>query len=171
MLPTWVGADLVEAWGSGPFKKGHGNVWAPEEVYFPTILAILGYLRDDMDDEVVRKSVTFSEISRNGDAHPNSFQRLTAEVVMRMKASNAIFGRKFSEGSCSLSTWLQVTEQPSFSKEQKEEMLESDIRRSVDTIDVVGEVLVSRETLGEDEAFAVQRKRQRYLDKVMTHDT
>lgn len=50
----------VAAWGQGPWREGGGNVWAPEEVYFPTLLALLGHLRADGEDVVKRACVTFA---------------------------------------------------------------------------------------------------------------
>lgn len=44
-LQACVGDDLVRAWGpGGPWREGSG-VWAPEEVFFATMLSLLGYLR------------------------------------------------------------------------------------------------------------------------------
>lgn len=38
--------DLVDAFGlPGPWREGRG-VHAPEEIFFPTMLALLGYLRE-----------------------------------------------------------------------------------------------------------------------------
>lgn len=44
-LRACVGHDLVQAWGpGGQWRLGYG-VFAPEEVFFSTLLAILGYLK------------------------------------------------------------------------------------------------------------------------------
>ena len=72
------------------------------------MLAILGYLRKDQEDEVLRKSSTFAEFARRGDANPVSFKELNAGLIERMRRSGAIFGRKFSRGSCHISRWSSL---------------------------------------------------------------
>jgi hypothetical protein len=45
LLPQCVGSDLVVAWGpGGEWTEAGGGVYAPEEVYFPTMLSILGVM-------------------------------------------------------------------------------------------------------------------------------
>lgn len=40
--------DLVSAFGPpGQWKEGNGGVFAPEEMFFPTMLGILGYLQEN----------------------------------------------------------------------------------------------------------------------------
>ena len=40
--------DLVKAFGpGGSWSEVKGGVFAPEEVFFATMLSILGYIRDD----------------------------------------------------------------------------------------------------------------------------
>ena len=41
------GVDLVKSWGpGGQWQEDKGGVFAPEEVFFATMLALLGYLKD-----------------------------------------------------------------------------------------------------------------------------
>ena len=90
-LPETVGADLVAAWGKGAYTSSNGNVWAPEEVYFPTMLAILGYLREDHDDEVKRTNVNYARFAKKGDANPITFNRLDEGLLNEMRGTNALF--------------------------------------------------------------------------------
>jgi hypothetical protein len=47
--------DIVSAFGpGGQWSETKGGVFAPEEVFFATMLAILGYLRDEKPIESVR---------------------------------------------------------------------------------------------------------------------
>jgi hypothetical protein len=42
--------DIVDAFGpGGPWDKVQTGVYAPEEVFFPTMLATLGYLRPSVN--------------------------------------------------------------------------------------------------------------------------
>lgn len=84
------------------------GVHAPEEVFFPTALALLGYLRTDDGDGVVRRSVCFAEWPRIDAAHPARFARLDAALVGRMTAGGALFGRKFPPGACRRDQWLRA---------------------------------------------------------------
>jgi hypothetical protein len=82
LLPRCCGDDLVRAWGPpGPWSETTGGVFAPEEVYFPTMLALLGYLKDPpppaaagragaagaaVGVEVERRMVTYADWPRRG---------------------------------------------------------------------------------------------------------
>lgn len=116
--------DLVCAWGPpGPYSEEKGGVFAPEEVFFPTMLALLGYLRKDRAvsngsatatatmaaaAEVRLQSVNYAEFVRRGDANPRSFDRLSAKLVDGFRSSGALFARKFRKGSVSLRDWRAV---------------------------------------------------------------
>jgi hypothetical protein len=101
---------LVAAWGSGgTWTDTGGGVFAPEEVYFPTCLALLGYLRDadvkNGPDEVMRQTITYAEWKKVGDANPIKFTEFTEEICSKMRDSGALFGRKFDRGVCSGDQW------------------------------------------------------------------
>jgi hypothetical protein len=110
-LPHALGEDLVAAWGKGQYREGGSNVWAPEEVYFPTLLALLGYLRDggevegENEDQVRRKSVTYAEFKRQGDANPIAYPALTNTLLKNFRIAGAVFARKFGSGACTLEHW------------------------------------------------------------------
>ncbi len=66
------------------------------QVYFATMLGILGYLRpqpvsssgsraESSDDEVARRSVTFASWRRLGDPNPITFDRLTEKLVQEIR--------------------------------------------------------------------------------------
>lgn len=107
-------AALLEAWAT---------VHAPEEVFFATALALLGYLRDPPVPPVVgpEGAVTTGEVrilavnsaewARRGDAHPIQHSRFDADLVRRMTAQGALFGRKFAPGSVSAQQWRTVLSQ------------------------------------------------------------
>jgi hypothetical protein len=99
-------ADLVRAWGEGgTWREDNGNVWAPEEVFFPTMLSILGYLNESGKDEVVRKSVTYARWKKLGDANPISFSVLDAELLKEFRKEGSLFGRKFGPDAINVKRW------------------------------------------------------------------
>jgi len=131
------GGDLVRAWGpGGQWVEDKGGVFAPEEVFFATMLALLGYLRDPPpsllaslssssssssstpsippipppppSDQVCRLSVTYAEWRRAGDANPIVFPALTPALLLKMRASGALFARKFAAGSLTVEDWKRV---------------------------------------------------------------
>ena len=141
--------DLVLAWGpGGQYSEEKGGVFAPEEVYFPTLLALLGYLRDDSSPtsssstsssalphrEVKRQSVNYAEFVKAGDANPRSFSYLSTQLVQYFRKSGALFARKFPKGSVSLEDWkravLQETHGPTdrtrYDQNNKKRILEGD---------------------------------------------
>ena len=119
-LPKKVRADLVAAWGKGAFARNQStNVWAPEEVYFPTLLAILGYLREDHADEIKRTSVNYARFRRHGDANPITFQRLDEKLLIEMRETDALFGRKFAAGAISVQLWEKMIFSGSDCKEEQ----------------------------------------------------
>jgi hypothetical protein len=96
-------------------------VHAPEEVFFATALALLGYLRDPPpspataqaanEQEVRIAAVNFAEWARRGDAHPIQYSHFDADLVRRMTSAGALFGRKFAPGCVSVEHWRKVLEQ------------------------------------------------------------
>lgn len=131
-----AGADLVRAMGPpGPWSELTGGVFAPEEVFFPTMLAVLGYLRDSGSapsssgagagtgvgssngDEVRRRMVTYAEWPRRGAANPVSFARLDSPLLERLRRTGSCFARKFGPDSCSLSEWIAVVDACSYKHE------------------------------------------------------
>ena len=68
------------------------RVWAPEEVYFPTALALCGYMEEE--EEVSKRSVTHSEwdtrASNHKDrAHPLTYDdKFDDELVRRVRNEN-----------------------------------------------------------------------------------
>ena len=102
-------ADLVRAWGEGgTWSEANGNVWAPEEVFFPTMLSILGYLKEGGKDEVKRRSVTYAKFKKVGDANPISFTSFDAALLQDLRASGSLFGRKFGPGVADLARWKSL---------------------------------------------------------------
>lgn len=115
LLPRCVGDDLVSAWGpGGQWSEDKGGVFAPEEVYFATMLAILGYLRKAPSTvsgcrEVALQSSTFAKWRRLGDANPISYASLTAPLLDEIRSSGALFARKFARPEdCRLEDWRRL---------------------------------------------------------------
>lgn len=110
--------SLLSAWGAGgTWHERNGSVFAPEEVFFPTVLSLLGYLRDSTSTEngvtstgVKIAAVTFAEWAKKGDANPIAYDRFDAQLVQRMRATGAVFGRKFTQNSVTVSEWSRVVE-------------------------------------------------------------
>ena len=110
--------SLLSAWGSGgTWHEHNGSVFAPEEVFFPTVLSLLGYLRDstitdnDISSTGVKiAAVTFAEWAKKGDANPIAYNYFDAHLLQRMRATGAVFGRKFTQNSVTVSEWSRVVE-------------------------------------------------------------
>lgn len=105
-LRTVLGGDHIAAWE---------RVFAPEEMYFPTMLCVLGFLREgpEGEDEVRRRRVTYAHWQKRGDARPQSFTCIDTNSVQQMRDSGAVFGRKFSryeDGSRALHDWRAAIE-------------------------------------------------------------
>lgn len=88
------------------------RVWAPEEVYFPTALALCGYMDDE--EEVLKRSVTHSEwdtrASNHKDrAHPLTYDdKFDDELVKRVRNDNgALFMRKLKR-ELDLNVWEEI---------------------------------------------------------------
>ena len=77
-------------------------------MYFPTILALLGHLRDSSPDEVDRRRVTYARWMRKGDANPVRFDGLTVELLRDLRATGSLFARKFSAGSVPVDEWSRL---------------------------------------------------------------
>lgn len=120
-LPSLVDPDkkdLVIAWNT---------VHAPEEVYFSTMLALLGFLRDEpnathtihrnsdqnpfiktTNDEVWRRRVCYAEWKRKNDANPIGFPALTVSLCNHFRRHGSIFARKFGENTITVDQWKEV---------------------------------------------------------------
>ena len=89
------------------------NIWAPEEVYFPTALALLGKLGlGGTSEEVVRKSLMWSkwdERSRGSDqAHPIVYDgEFCVGLVNEARAEGCLFMRKWKR-QLDLAVWEDV---------------------------------------------------------------
>ncbi|RYH31054.1 hypothetical protein EON65_03595 [archaeon] len=131
-------ADLIDAFGSpGQWYEGKGGVHAPEEVFFPTMLALLGYLRSVSvlvdfcvcfitsgflswhiavcvifvqtgQDEVHRKRITYADWKKRSDANPITYSTLTPELYATIRGSGAYIGRKFAWGGVGVEAWRRV---------------------------------------------------------------
>eukprot|EP01036_Dinobryon_divergens_P022065 gene22065-30299_t len=104
--------DLVLAWGpGGQYSEEKGGVFAPEEVYFPTMLALLGYLRKGASSEGAQKgevklrSVNYAEFVRRGDPNPKTFSYISSKLVAAFRRTGALFARKFGKGSITTQQW------------------------------------------------------------------
>ena len=111
--------SLLSAWGSGgTWHEHNGSVFAPEEVFFPTVLSLLGYLRDNTSTDtgdatstgVKITAVTFAEWAKKGDANPIAYDYFDAQLVQRMRSTGAVFGRKFTQNSVTVSEWSRLVE-------------------------------------------------------------
>lgn len=129
-LQKCIGDDLVRAWGPGGQWKDGNGVFAPEEVFFSTMLAILGYLRKGGGasttagaagsnggtsvtsslDQVRRKMVTYATWARSGEANPVAYDRLTAVLLAECRREGCLFARKFGRHAVSLSEWSMLVE-------------------------------------------------------------
>ena len=97
-------------------KEEKGGVFAPEEVYFPTMLALLGYLRKGTsldgarkgEGEVKLRSVNYAEFVRKGDPNPKTFSHISSKLVVAFRRTGALFARKFGKGSITLQQWLHA---------------------------------------------------------------
>jgi hypothetical protein len=113
-IPGGKEPTFLSAWGNGgTWSETNNSVFAPEEIFFPTALALLGYLREPkvdvrssssssssssavQGDNYVRiAAVTFAEWARRGDANPVSYSSFDGALLRRMRSSGAVFGRKF----------------------------------------------------------------------------
>ena len=94
------------------------RVWAPEEVYFATALSLCGYLdannNDDEEQEVSKRSLTYSEwdtrASNHKDrAHPLTYDdKFDYELVRRIRNENgALFLRKLKR-ELDLNVWEEI---------------------------------------------------------------
>ena len=82
----------MRAWGpGGQYREGYEGVWAPEEVFFPTMLGILGYLLPSGKDQVKRCSVNYARWKKLGDANPISFSSSRPLFVGRDALRGSLF--------------------------------------------------------------------------------
>jgi hypothetical protein len=119
ILGTTSDADLVKAWGpGGTWSENTPGVWAPEEVFFPTMLALLGYLRKNnqnggstastANDQVKRQMVTYATWKKKGDPNPIAYDNFTENMISDFRATGAVFGRKFNKDAVNVATWRTV---------------------------------------------------------------
>eukprot|EP01031_Cornospumella_fuschlensis_P032007 gene32007-38700_t len=102
-------SDLIDAFGApGQWYEGKGGVHAPEEVFFPTMLALLGYLRSNGEDEVLRRRVNYAEWKKRSDANPITYPALTPQLYATIRSSGSLLGRKFARGGTSVDTWMRI---------------------------------------------------------------
>lgn len=102
------GLDLVSAFGPpGPWREGSGGAYAPEEMFFATMLSILGYLRPGYDklDEIKMQSAMFAEWEKRTDANPKIFDRLDDRLLHTARRSGAIMIRKFRKSRGLVDYW------------------------------------------------------------------
>ncbi len=113
-----VSTDIITAFGPGGTWKDHQDgVYAPEEVFFATMLSLLGYLRDDVRlfamiisfyffdvfytkptiDEVLRRNAVFAEWERSDKPHPITYEALTTELLEKIRLHQPILARKFND--------------------------------------------------------------------------
>ena len=89
--------DLPKKLDGHELIRAFTNCWAPEEVYFPTALALLGYIQTDA---VVRKSLVhaeWNERARNerDRAHPRCFDgEFDRDLVRELRSKGCLFVRK-----------------------------------------------------------------------------
>jgi len=69
--------DLPDRLGGQDLWPAFERVWAPEEVYFPTCLALLGFTSGD---EVVRRPLTYAEWNERAKNHSDRAHPLTFDV-------------------------------------------------------------------------------------------
>lgn len=114
------------------------EVYAPEEVFFPTVLAMCGHLTvrrivahldrpaDGTGPQVLKRRVTFAKWKSSSDPNPISHESLTPELLHEMRydlclyihfgiflrslnrASGAVFGRKFKKGTLPVDHWARI---------------------------------------------------------------
>lgn len=95
-LPGWITMCRSHAEQISPhddFVESFEHVWAPEEVYFPTLMALTGALPDGVE----KNSLTFAEWPsgrRDNKAHPITFQ-LNKRNVQEWQDLGHFFARKF----------------------------------------------------------------------------
>lgn len=71
------------------------GVWAPDEAYFATVLAVLG--RPPLQS-VANRPITWTEW-REGQPHPEEFRHVGGRTAAQIVDSGCFFARKFPEGS------------------------------------------------------------------------
>ena len=116
------------------------NIWAPEEVYFPTMLALTGALAN----EVINSSLTFAKWPtgrKDNKAHPLTFI-LNKNDIEDWQKGGYFFARKFSD-KIDDQRWKDVVQECSTHRSLKRTLPESNKDDSV--IDNLQHVFTSRE--------------------------
>jgi hypothetical protein len=94
------------------------------QVYFATILALLGFLRDGpAEDEVERRRVTYARWAKKGDANPIRFSDLSEDLLRSLRDTGSVFARKFGAGSVSEEEWARLLESASGSTIRKRRVI------------------------------------------------
>ena len=96
--------NLPQALGGQDLWPAFTDVWAPEEVYFPTCLTLCGYLApgSEADDDIVREPLTYSEWNERARdhkdrAHPLVFDGVFEDdtaTIRRIRDQGCTFLRK-----------------------------------------------------------------------------
>lgn len=103
--------DIATALGQ-EFWPAFEGVWAPEEVYFPTCLALLGYLSGD---NVMRQPLTYAEWNERAKVHRDRAHPLVfdgcfendAAFIGRIRRNGCTFLRKVKR-PISIRLWEDV---------------------------------------------------------------
>lgn len=101
-LPARLGCDLFSL-----FKA----VWGPDEIFFGTLLSVLGLLREDEDDEVMRVPPTYAMWRKVNDPNPVSWETFD-EGFRRARERGSLFARKFKAGVVGVEEWEEKVERP-----------------------------------------------------------
>lgn len=111
--------SILAAFGpGGQWTEEKGGVWAPEEVFLPTMLSILGYLKEGGGDQVIRISPTYAQWIKPSDPNPKTFASLENELFEIIIASEALFARKFND-SLAFENWKALVYHENNSKKRK----------------------------------------------------
>lgn len=100
--------DLVRAFGPpGQWNENSGGVFAPEEVFFATMLSLLGYLKTGFETqaEVKPLSISYATWARRGDANPQIIHHLDSIQLHKMRRTGALMARKFDRSDFLRHQW------------------------------------------------------------------
>jgi len=109
LLPTRLGTDLFS-----PFT----TVYGPHEVFFGTWLSVLGLLRQDGDDEVLRVPPVFALWRHINDPSPVTWD-VFEEGWRRAREKGSLLCRKFRGGVVDVEGWEEVVSRRSRSREKR----------------------------------------------------
>lgn len=103
--------DLVRAFGPpGQWHEDSNGVFAPEEVFFATMLGLLGYLKPGYEqlNEVKSQSISYATWARRGDANPQIIPELNRDQLERMRRTGALMARKFDKNDRLVEQWRRL---------------------------------------------------------------